>query len=459
MSLMGHQKAALQILTQLYTPHTILQSFVGRMMLTWYVRFDVFVGMLGGFETRLPREWFSTTVEYWERQAPEDESELHWKLEAASASLRLISVDMSNLYAKAGRGDLAGDVFAAEYERLTTMLYHWRRDLDPALTSPSHQVADFGWREPLREDDVFDPYVPGFLYKGSMFPMSLLLAEWHSVLVMHLSQEPGRLQQEPTQEMRNLAMGICQIVASVERWPARPHGTMAMLHACLVIAALFIPKEERYQMWMRRKYVLIEQLGYAVHLPQTQDTMLTAGVLQVHMPPHHPEPHGPSLPRPVLHRLVAPPRRGFDPEPPGRAGLRRRAQWKPGVQTDGGSARDGLRLCQDEGGQRRARRAPTEGLNGPRAPRRLSQFGDGNLPKAPRFWATAGHTIPMAADGLTMGLRCAMDPGPGREVGLCRRSLLHNHTKPMVPPPPPPPPPPQSDNPSVPSGEEGRDRS
>lgn len=269
---MGHQKAALQILTQLYTPQTILQSFVGRMIMTWYVRFDVFVGMLGGFETRLPREWFSATVDYWERQAWEDESELLWKMEAASALLRLISVDMSNLYAKAGRGDLAGEVFAAEYERLTATLYQWRRDLDPALTSTSHQVTDFEWRAPLGEDDVFDPYVPGFLYKGSMFPMTLLLAEWHSVTVMHLSQEPGRLQQEPTQEMRNLAMGICQIVASVERWPARPSGTMVMLHACLVIAALFVPKEERYQMWMRRKYVLIEQLGYVIHLPRAQDT-------------------------------------------------------------------------------------------------------------------------------------------------------------------------------------------
>ena len=90
---MGHQKAALQILTQLYSPQTILQSFVGRMMLTWYVRFDVFVGMLGGFETRLPREWFSTTVEYWERQAPEDESELQKALLAPLSSLVWAKVD------------------------------------------------------------------------------------------------------------------------------------------------------------------------------------------------------------------------------------------------------------------------------------------------------------------------------------------------------------------------------
>jgi hypothetical protein len=85
-NLMNHQKAALQILTQLFSTQTVMQLPVTRWILTWYVRFDVFVGMLGGFETRLPREWFLATVDYGLDQLTIDPENLSWKSEVASSS-------------------------------------------------------------------------------------------------------------------------------------------------------------------------------------------------------------------------------------------------------------------------------------------------------------------------------------------------------------------------------------
>ncbi|KAK8868071.1 Sterol uptake control protein 2 [Apiospora arundinis] len=261
-NLSGHQKAALQIVTQLYTPQSAMQSFISRTILTWYVRFDVFVGMLGGYETRLPREWFSATVEFHESQRQADPEGVLWKQEAASALLRLISVDMSFLYAKAKRGEVSGEAFASEYNSLTAQLHTWRNNLDPGMVDSTYLETDFKWRRPLEEDDIVDPYAPGHLYSGDLFPTTLLLAEWHSVVVMHKSQEPGMLQQEPTQELVDLSMAICQIFDNVEKWPPRPSGTLAMLQACLVIAAIFVPRDVKHHMWMRRKFALIEKSGY-----------------------------------------------------------------------------------------------------------------------------------------------------------------------------------------------------
>lgn len=260
-NLSGHQKAALQILTQLHTPQTVMRSFVSRTILTWYVRFDVFVGMLGGYETRLPREWFSATVDYHESQRHTDPGGIIWKQEAASALLRLITVDMSFLYAKAKRGEVSGEAFASEFNSLTAKLHNWRDNLDPSMVDPAYIETEFKWRQPLADDDIVDPYAPGYLYSGHLFATTLLLAEWHSILVMHKTQEPGRLQQEPTQELVDLSMAICQIFDNVEKWPQRASGTLAMLQACLVIAAIFVPRDMKHHMWMRRKFALIERSG------------------------------------------------------------------------------------------------------------------------------------------------------------------------------------------------------
>ncbi|ORY63247.1 uncharacterized protein BCR38DRAFT_344223 [Pseudomassariella vexata] len=266
-NLMGHQKAALQIMLQLLTPQAALQSPVIRMLLTWYVRFDVFVGMMGGFETRLPRGWFSAAVEYYENQVTTDGDHVSWKTEAASATLRLISVDMSILYARGGRGELSSEEFATEHDHLTARLYEWRDDLDPALVDPAYRINEFAHARRLGEDDIVDPYAAGYLYGHPLFSTTLLLAEWHSITMMHKSQEALALQQEPSAELRNLAFTICQIFEMVQKWPLTPKGTIVILHAPLAIAALFVPRDTKHHMWMRRKFALIERLGYLFPLP------------------------------------------------------------------------------------------------------------------------------------------------------------------------------------------------
>ncbi|KAI5868565.1 hypothetical protein GGS23DRAFT_37069 [Durotheca rogersii] len=265
-NLMGHQRAAYDILTRLFTPETILNSATTRIILTWYIRFDVFVGMMGGFETNLPREWFSAAVQFCRDRLVREPSNLKMKIELHASDLRLISRDMSILYARGGRGELSGADFAAEHGYITHRLYEWRAKLDPALTDQTYLITDFKHRAPVAEDDIVDPYKPGYLYDFPLFSMTVLTAEWHSILVMHKSQEAFALQQKPSDELRGLAFAICEIFETVEFFPSAPSSALIPIQACLAIAALFLPRDTRYNMWLRRKYAVLESLGYVFPL-------------------------------------------------------------------------------------------------------------------------------------------------------------------------------------------------
>ncbi|RYP54821.1 hypothetical protein DL768_000385 [Monosporascus sp. mg162] len=232
--------ATLMTILQLATIETATQSSTSCTLLNWYVRFDVSVGMISGFETALPREWFSATVKF--------------------SVLRLISMDMALLYAKRRRGEMSSEDFSAEYKHTTSRLYQWRTNLDPAITDSSYLITDFGQKQPL-EDDIVNPYKSGYLYDFPLFRTTTLIAEWNSVILMHNSQETMALQQEPSDELRRCAMEICEIFETVEKWPEAPKGVLMHLQPCLAMAALFLPRDSRHHMWIRRKYALIEKSG------------------------------------------------------------------------------------------------------------------------------------------------------------------------------------------------------
>ncbi|KAI1300879.1 hypothetical protein F5Y03DRAFT_220954 [Xylaria venustula] len=261
-NLSGHQTAALQILTQIFTRETIMHSGLSA-ILTWYIRFDVFVAMMGGFATALPREWFVSAVEWSKEKAEENPGELPWRVEIQATTLRLISMDMSLLYAKSARGEVSVDAFVEEYDHISVRLSEWKDRLDPAVIDPNYLVTDFHYQQPLTDADIVNPYKPGSLYRFPLFSMTILLMEWHSIIIMHKSRQEGyALQQEPSDELRQLALSACEMYETLHRWPNTPTGALIAVQACLAIACLFIPRDQKYYMWMRRRYASLEASGY-----------------------------------------------------------------------------------------------------------------------------------------------------------------------------------------------------
>lgn len=259
-NLMGHQKAALELLTHLFTPQSIIQTSMGRMVLRWYSRFDVFTGIMGSFPTSLPRTWFSTIADYCGAQAAANPSSIDWKIEACDAKLRLISMEMAELFGRGASQEVTQEEYTADHRRLTDELNGWRKVWDTTLNDPTHLVTDLD----SGRDETGDMVVPmgGVLLRPPLFAATILDCEWHSISLMHGSQSASDVSEETKAILEEHANAICRICATVEAWPSSPAGSLIILHPCLAIAALFVKPDAKQHMWIRKKLALLESMGY-----------------------------------------------------------------------------------------------------------------------------------------------------------------------------------------------------
>ncbi|TVY49462.1 hypothetical protein LOCC1_G000576 [Lachnellula occidentalis] len=261
-NLLGHQKAAFQLLTQLYTPETVMQSEMPRIILGWYMRFDVFAGLMGGFETVLSREWFSSTYEFCQRQIESEPASLKWKIEASIAEHRLVSTDVSLLLVRMGKGELSIDQFMSENVVAGRRIQEWKTKMDPVLQDKRFTVTDFPGARPRDPNSIVDPYLPGIIYNGPLWVMNVATIDCLALDVMLKYQTALILKNEPGDELRQIAYRICQYFEALENWPGSPPGTVVACQASLGIACLFLPRDHRHAMWARRKFALIESHGY-----------------------------------------------------------------------------------------------------------------------------------------------------------------------------------------------------
>jgi hypothetical protein len=259
-NLMGHQRAAFEIFTGIFTPQTATQTPLGRMCLSWYFRFDNFIAMMGGFPTSLPREYFDTMNNYFQNQVVSTPDRVEWRIAEQNSRLRIITWDMSILYARGSRGQIGSNDFNNEYDRLTRALVDWKESCDPILTDPEHLVQDFGGRRP-DPDDIVDPYQPGILYDKPIFATTLMMVEWNSIMIMHLTQSGHKTLDQLLPDLSRHAYEVCRYFETLELWSQTPKGVLTLIQACLQIASLFLPQDMKHQMWVRRKFAVLERLG------------------------------------------------------------------------------------------------------------------------------------------------------------------------------------------------------
>ncbi|KEY71487.1 hypothetical protein S7711_03553 [Stachybotrys chartarum IBT 7711] len=261
-NLMGHQKAAFEIITTMFSPQTIVQTPVGRACYTWYSRFDNFIGLMGGFPTDLPREYFTAMVNFSHAQVIAHPEAIRWKLDERRARLNVITYDMSIVFARGSRGQLTTEEFNDEHQLLTERLEEWKNSWDPTLTDPNFAVTEFPYRQPPDPLDIVDPYAPGILYESPLFSTTIMTVEWYSIMLMHKTQSSNARSEILFPELSRHAYATCQYFEALEFWPSTPKGVLVTVQACISLAALFLPREERHQMWLRRKLAVAETQGY-----------------------------------------------------------------------------------------------------------------------------------------------------------------------------------------------------
>ncbi len=260
-NLLGHQKAAYELLTELYTPQTVMEDDMTRVILGWYMRFDVFAGLMGGFETVLSREWFSYAQDFYQQQVAKYPANLDWKIESAIAQHRLVATDMSLLFAKMGKGEISYEQFVRENEDIGRRIEEWKSKMDPALQDSRYLVTDFSGARPRDPEDIVDPYDAGILYGGPLYVMNMATIDWLSIDLMHKYQTALTMKTQPTTELSRKAFATCQLYEAIEYYPKSPPGAVLAIQASLGIALLFLPRDETHAMWARRKLATIEANG------------------------------------------------------------------------------------------------------------------------------------------------------------------------------------------------------
>lgn len=259
-NILGHQKAALEIFTKIFSPQTVMQTPLGRMCFSWFARFDGFVAFRGSFPTGLSKDWFDAMRDFYRSQMARYPGDLNWIIADRCAHLRQISCQQCLLYARRNRGQISPSDYSKEHQRLTDALYDYRNSWDPAITDPNYLVTDFGGREP-DPDDIVNPYEPGILYDFPIFNSTVAAAEWHSVIIMHTILTPNQTREEMFAEVQKHAYAICRYYETLQYWPHTPNGVMMQQQSVVQTASAFLPKDAKHLMWLRRKAAYCESTG------------------------------------------------------------------------------------------------------------------------------------------------------------------------------------------------------
>lgn len=170
---------------------------------------------------------------------------------------------MSVLFTMIGKGAISKEEFIIKNEEVTKAIADWKDNIDPALQDPRYIVTDWGSAPSLDPDNIVNPYRPGVLYGGPLWPFNISTMDWLSVGLMHQYQTALILGETgPNHALVLGAFRVCELFEAIEFWPGSPNGSVLACQAAVGIASLFLPRDEKHNIWVRRKFATIESNGF-----------------------------------------------------------------------------------------------------------------------------------------------------------------------------------------------------
>ncbi|KAK3672027.1 hypothetical protein LTR78_007996 [Recurvomyces mirabilis] len=261
-NLLGHQRAAHQLLMDLFTPQTIMQDETRRRIIAWYIRFDLFAGLLAGNETNLDRAWFAVCADFYDLQARERPSDLGAKFEGFFSTARLLATDVTLLFAARHRDSISDEDFDKRVSDLTRQFDEFRTTLKNAFEGPSSYVQEFPLAPPPSADDLTNFRDPYFLYGGDLFTMNYVLIDFWAIDLHFKMSLASIRRQSPPPDLREIALKKCKMFEAIQYYDKGPAGGIIGCQASLGIASLCLPHDKKHIDWCRQKFALIEQNGY-----------------------------------------------------------------------------------------------------------------------------------------------------------------------------------------------------
>ncbi|KAG9946881.1 hypothetical protein KCU98_g18318, partial [Aureobasidium melanogenum] len=260
-NLMGHQRAAYEILTELFTPQTIMQSETHRKIISWYIRFDLFAGFMHGYGMVLSREWHVACMEFYVRQARDKPRDLGSVFEEKFARSRLLATDISLIFARA-KTEGPSQELIVEMGKMSAQLETYAHELESAFKDTRTYVKEFPNAPKGEWDDVVGSTDPEFLWAGDLFTWNFILIDFWAIHLLFKSQIA---QFDPTvggEEVVASAFKVCKMFEALQYCGEDATAMILGAQASLGMAAACMPKDQRHTMWCRNKYAQIEQCGY-----------------------------------------------------------------------------------------------------------------------------------------------------------------------------------------------------
>jgi len=270
-NLLGHQRAAHQILTDLFTPQTIMQDETRRRIISWYIRFDLFAASMAGTETNLGREWFAACAEFYTLQARERPHDLGATFEKFFSTSRLLATDSTLLFAAKKKNTLSDEQFASEVDNISGQITRFKHLIETVFDEPANFVTvSPDTPAPSAEDDITDFRDPHFLYGGDYFTMNYVLIDFWAIDMMFRNRLATPPSPQVAAQLVEIALKECKMFEAVEHCEQKPPGAILGCQASLGIASLFLPRDRKHTDWCRRKFALIEQKGFVPSTPPLQ---------------------------------------------------------------------------------------------------------------------------------------------------------------------------------------------
>lgn len=242
------------------TPESINLNQLHGFIFLWYARFDVVAGLLGGNETVLSRDWYVGKEEYDSQQAALHPDDAEKQLALAMSIIRRSGLDMASLYAKLSRRLITMEEFLAQNDHLGQMMERVKHIVH-SYDNSEYTVTSYPHQKPLNDDDIVNPYKPGGLHYGPLWPVNFVWLDYLGTVTMFKYQLLTTLGQSPSPEIESLAIEQCRLMEAIDRWPKKESGYIISFKNSLAVSSLFLQKDTQHTMWCRRKFVALEQNG------------------------------------------------------------------------------------------------------------------------------------------------------------------------------------------------------
>ncbi|KAI4667966.1 uncharacterized protein J4E78_001786 [Alternaria triticimaculans] len=259
-NLMGHQKAAFEMLTRLFTPETITKSDFLCKVLLWYVRFDLFVGFQSGGEAVLGREWYEAVHECYVQKVRDMPGDIGMKYEERFAHSRLVAKDSNDLFARTAKGLVSPQDFMAQLPILRERVESLKRNMGTDLTDPNHKVHQILGTP--KSEDIVNPYESDVLWGGPLWTSNFLQLDTWGILFMFTISSSMALKQPLDPEVTKEAYKAIQVFEAICAYPEAPPGAVLEAQVSFAIATLFLPKDQKTVQWVRQTFARIEASGY-----------------------------------------------------------------------------------------------------------------------------------------------------------------------------------------------------